>query len=428
MSMKLLKVLPDAYIVGGAVRDTIMGRNPKDIDIVTSMLPEDVLKNFNSYPLGQKFGTVVVRDGVREIEVTTMRKDITGGRHPAVEFTNNITEDLFRRDFRMNAMAMDWSGRIIDPFNGQHDIINKLISSVDNPYITFDPTYGDPLRALRAIRFSITLDFNIEQELQVAIMDSDLSTLSGERIYSELMQMFCEPEETMRALYFYNVLSKVLPEVDDLSWCVQSVQWHPEGDALEHTILVMERVKKHGSLAVMAAMLHDIGKPVTREGMTYHGHAKSGIEIAESIMKRFGRPKIEVEAIKFVVENHMKIKEIENMKASKRRKLYDSPHFDLLMLIARADNVDIHNDSMFKFIEQDNLVREIDIEPLLNGYDFMELGYSGIEIGLAQKELKELQLLELLIDKESAIKHFKYWFDVGEGKKIFYLNNILGGK
>ena len=405
MSMKLLKELPDAYVVGGAVRDTIMGRNPKDIDIITSMLPEDVLNNFDSYPLGQKFGTVVVRDDIGEVEVTTMRKDITGGRHPEVEFTNNIKEDLFRRDFRMNAMAMDWSGRIIDPFNGQHDIMNKLISSVDNPYITFDPTYGDPLRALRAIRFSITLDFDIEQELQVAIMDSDLSTLSGERIYSELMQMFCEPEEAMRDLYFYNVLSKVLPEVDDLSWCVQSVQWHPEGDALEHTILVMERVKEHGSLAVMAAMLHDIGKPITREGITYHGHAKAGVEIAESIMKRFGRPKIEVEAVKFVVENHMKIKEIENMKASKRRKLYDSPYFDLLMLIARADNVDRHNDSMFKFIEQDNLVREIDIKPLLNGYDIMRLGFGGPIIGKIQEMIKELQLSNLIKTKEEAINY-----------------------
>ena len=416
MSMKLLKELPDAYIVGGAVRDTIMDRNPKDIDIVTSMLPEDVLENFYSYPLGQKFGTVVVRDGTSEVEVTTMRKDLTGGRHPVVEFTNNIREDLSRRDFKMNAMAMDWSGRIIDPFNGQQDIVNKRISSVEIPYTTLHPTHGDPLRALRAIRFSIGLDFDIEQELQVAIMDSDLSTLSGERIYSELRQMFSEPEKAMSSLYFYNVLSKVLPEVDDLQHCVQSVQWHPEGDALVHTILVMERVKEHGPLAVMAAMLHDIGKPITREGLTYHGHAKAGVEIAESIMRRFGRPKIEVEAVKFVVENHMKIKEIENMKASKRRKLYDSPHFDLLMLIARADNADRHNDSMFEFIEQDNLVKEIDIEPLLNGYDFMELGYSGIEIGLVQKELQELQLLGLLSDKESAIKHFKYWFDVGEGK------------
>lgn len=403
--MNLLKKLPDAYIVGGAVRDTIMGRNPKDIDIVTSMLPEDVLENFDSYPLGQKFGTVVVRDGTNEVEVTTMRKDLTGGRHPEIEFTDKIIEDLFRRDFKMNAMAMDWSGKIIDPFGGQHDIINKLISSVDNPYITFDPTYGDPLRVLRALRFSITLDFDIEQELQVAIMDSDLSTLSGERIYSELGQMFGEPEEAMRALYFYNVLSKVLPEVDDLQHCVQSAQWHPEGDALEHTIHVMERVKEHGPLVVMAAMLHDIGKPITREGITYHGHAKAGIEIAESIMRRFGRPKIEIEAVKFVIENHMKIKEIENMKASKRRKLYDSPHFDLLMLIAWADNADRHNDSMFEFIEQDNLVREIDIKPLLDGYDLMDLGLKGSNIGDVQKILKELQLEKIVRTKTEAISY-----------------------
>lgn len=403
--MKLLKELPDAYIVGGAVRDTIMCRNPKDIDIVTSMLPEDVLKNFDSYPLGQKFGTVVVRDDIGEVEVTTMRKDLTGGRHPVVEFTNNIREDLSRRDFTINAMAMNESGRIIDPFKGQQDIVNKRISSVEDPFITVHPTHGDPLRVLRAIRFSITLDFDIEQELRVAIMDSDLSTLSGERIYSELRQMFSEPEEAMRALYFYNVLSKVLPEVDDLSWCVQSAQWHPEGDALEHTIHVMERVKEHGPLAVMAAMLHDIGKPVTREGITYHGHAKAGVEIAESIMRRFGRPKIEVEAVKFVVENHMKIKEIENMKASKRRKLYDSQHFDLLLLIAQADNADRHNDSMFEFIERDNLVKEIDIEPLLNGHDLMSFGLSGKEIGLMQKQLKELQLEGKIKIRHEALEY-----------------------
>jgi len=409
--MNLLKKLPDSYIVGGAVRDTIMGRNPKDIDIVTSMLPEDVLKNFDSHPLGQKFGTVVVRDDIGEVEVTTMRKDLTGGRHPVVEFTDKIREDLSRRDFRMNAMAMNEYGRIIDPFKGQQDIINKRISSVEDPLITVHPIHGDPLRVLRAIRFSIILDFDIEQELQVAIMDSDLSTLSGERIYSELKQMFSEPEEAMRALYFYNVLSKVLPEVDDLSWCVQSVQWHPEGDALEHTILVMERVKEHGPLAVMAAMLHDIGKPVTREGMTYHGHAKAGVEIAESIMRRLGRPKIEVEAVKFVVENHMKIKEIENMKVSKCRKLYDSPHFDLLMLIARADNADKHNDSMFEFIEQDNLVKEINIEPLLDGYDLIDLGLNGSDIGNVQKILKELQLEKIIRTKTEAISYvniFKY--------------------
>lgn len=405
--MNLLKKLPDAYIVGGAVRDTIMGRNPKDIDVVTSMLPEDVLKNFDSYPLGQKFGTVVVRDDIGEVEVTTMRKDLTGGRHPVVEFTDKIREDLSRRDFKMNAMAMNESGRIIDPFKGQQDIVNKRISSVEDPFITVHPTHGDPLRVLRAIRFSITLDFDIEQELQVAIMDSDISTLSGKRIYSELRQMFGEPEEAMRALYFYNVLSKILPEVDDLSWCVQSAQWHPEGDALEHTILVMERVKDYGPLAVMAAMLHDIGKPITREGMSYHGHAKAGVEIAESIMRRFGRPKIEVEAVKFVVENHMKIKEIENMKASKRRKLYDSPHFDLLMLIAWADNTDRHNNSMFEFIEQDNLVKEINIKPLLNGYELIKLGFNGPKIGEIQKELQELQLNEIILEKEDAYIYVK---------------------
>lgn len=403
--VQLLQSLPDGHIVGGYVRSIFTFEEVHDIDMATSMSASDMLAKYNSYAIGEKFGTVIVRTLGEEVEVTTMRTE-SGGRHPIVLPTDNIVEDLSRRDFAMNAMAINYHGDIIDPFSGRSDIENKIISSVQVPEITLHPKDGDPLRALRAVRFALDLDFMIDQDLGAAIINADLSTLSGERVYSELEKMFKKPTEALDMLDFYNILPKILPEIDEMHYCIQDPKWHPEGDVFIHTREVVEAVKEHPMVVKMAALLHDVGKPNVREGTSYHGHAKSGVKLAEDIMRWFGRPKHEVEAVKFVVENHMKMKVLSKMKVSKRRKLYDSPHFELLLTIAKADNGK-RNQDVFDFIKNDKAkIVKVDIKPLLNGYDLMDLGVYGRQIGLFQQVVVEWQLEDILENKQDVHNHF----------------------
>ena len=181
------------YHVGGSVRDMVLGKEPKDFDFTTDARPEDTKRILESagiktYPLGEKFGTVAAKHGNLQIEITTHRKDMTPGRHPDVAFTDNLQEDLSRRDFTINSMAMDESGKIIDPFGGKKHLGERVIKTTGNPMERFGE---DPLRMLRAVRFASQLGFNIERRTKQAIFISTQAILnvSRERWFEEMSKL-----------------------------------------------------------------------------------------------------------------------------------------------------------------------------------------------------------------------------------------------
>ena len=283
-----------AYIVGGSVRDMLMGREPHDFDVATSATPERVMELFDrTIPTGIKYGTVTVLMGERPIEVTTFRTDQGGtdGRHPdSVLFGETIEGDLARRDFTMNAIAFNpLTGELVDPFGGAEDINGGVIRCVGNPDERFAE---DGLRIMRAIRFSVTLDFYIEKGTYEAISRGipTFKKVSVERLHDELLKMFqgvC-PGTGIEDMRRTGLLHEVLPEVEALVG-VQQNRFHKH-DVYRHTLETLDAAPQHLRLA---ALLHDVGKlkaQAPSEGrpgeFSFHGHEDVGAEIAKDILQR----------------------------------------------------------------------------------------------------------------------------------------------
>lgn len=413
VSLKTLMRETDGVIVGGYVRDMIRGVEPHDLDLASPMLPEDVLRKFqHSYELG--FGTVAVHTTDQgHVEVTTFRSE-GGGRKPTVKFVGDLKTDLSRRDFTFNAMALDQEGRLIDPFNGVQAIENKMVISVYEPVKMLDIDEGDPLRTVRAARFAHLFGYIIESSLEKAMMTANLSGLSGERIYTEVEKMFhpevgvMDPASALIMLDHYNILEKTIPEVHELHKCKHNPEFHQEGDGFEHTVIVLDYVKNESMLTKMAAMLHDVGKACVWDGSTkYHGHAKEGVAVGRAVMKRLGRSKYEREGVAFVIENHMKMHVLNEMKPSKRRALYDSPYFPMLLKVAVADNLARGGGgfNVEEFVARDSTTRYYPTKPFVTGYDLMERGYSGPEIGVITKEIVTLQIEGRITTKAEALQY-----------------------
>lgn len=410
---QLLLQLPDAHIVGGAVRDEMMGINPKDIDICTSMFPEEVLRHFpESFASGMAFGTISVKTVDADfVEITTFRKDLGSGRHPKVEYTDNFSEDAGRRDFTINAMGKKCNGEIIDIFGGREDIENRIIRSVGNPRdrLNYD-SGGDPLRAMRAVRFAIRLGFTIDAELGEVIRDIDLSTVASERIWKEFAQMMkMDAAGTIDILDEYNLLRKMLPEIDDLKVCIQPKKYHPnDRTGFIHTVKVLEFLKDEELIVKLCGLFHDVGKRAVMDGEKYNGHPEAGIHIAEAILRRFGRSKEEIKTIKFVVENHMKMNNFFGMKKSKQVRLFEHPDFETLLKVHDADvSMRPKVSQKAKILKlRDKYMEDVVIQkPLINGYDVLKhTDLKGKFIGMILDDFWELQIEGVFNNKEDGIK------------------------
>lgn len=283
----------EAYIVGGCVRDSILGRKPGDWDITTSATPEEVKALFRrTVDTGIKHGTVTVMFGKEAYEVTTYRVDgkYSDHRRPdKVEFTANLKEDLMRRDFTINAMAYSHKDGIIDLFGGTSDLENGMIRAVGNPAERFDE---DALRILRAIRFSGQLNFSIERDTRQAMIVGAqyLSEISAERIRVELDKLLISkhPEKLIDA-YVMGITSYILPEFDKMMEQPQNNPYHKYNVGV-HTIEAIKAIEPT-SVCRWAALLHDVGKPVCHtvgdDGVDhFKGHDKAGESIAREVLKR----------------------------------------------------------------------------------------------------------------------------------------------
>lgn len=283
----------EAYIVGGCVRDSIMGMTPHDYDITTSALPQEterVFEGFRIIETGLKHGTVTVISEGQTVEITTFRVDgqYKDGRHPQdVTFTASICDDLSRRDFTINGIAFSPSRGKIDPFGGEEDISRRIIRCIGDP----DRRFGeDALRILRALRFASVLGFEIENDTAQSIRRNycRLALVSSERILSELKRLLCGENVLDVLLGFPEVFSAIIPQLAPMVGYDQGSRYH-DSDLYTHTARAVAAAQPEPALR-LAMLLHDTGKPHCRTTdengeCHYYGHAEKSAEIAENVLR-----------------------------------------------------------------------------------------------------------------------------------------------
>ncbi len=283
----------EAYIVGGCVRDGIMGKTAHDYDITTSAEPRETERVFSDCRVvetGIKHGTVTVLFKGMSVEITTFRidGDYPDGRHPEnVSFSRNLNDDLARRDFTMNAIAYSPRRGIIDIFGGEADIKSRVIRCVGEPEKRFSE---DALRVMRALRFSAVLGFDIEENTKSALLlkKETLKKVSKERIFSELKQLLCGENVKGVLLEYREVFAEIIPEIREMFDYDQHSKYH-NSTLFEHTARAVEAAPPRAEMR-LAMFFHDIGKPACRstdengEGH-YYGHAAKSAELADKILR-----------------------------------------------------------------------------------------------------------------------------------------------
>lgn len=311
-----------AYLVGGAVRDMILGKKGHDYDLATNATPKQVMGIFKKViPTGIAHGTVTIHIFGMQIETTTFRTeaDYTDGRHPdSIKFATTIEEDLSRRDFTMNAIAADLeSGELTDPFDGQKDIRNKIIRTVGEPQERFGE---DGLRPVRAVRFSGQLGFSIEEKTLAALSEPEVlkktASISVERFRDEFCKMLlCErPSDSLKLLEKTGILNIFIPEFAICRNCSQkdSRGFH-EFDVADHILYACDGAQKGNLEVKLAAFYHDIGKPECRtteivdgeERVHFHGHETKSAQKALASMTALKFPNETIKNVVHLVQEHM---------------------------------------------------------------------------------------------------------------------------
>jgi len=426
---KILKKIEDfgfeAYFVGGCVRDKIMNRPLHDVDIATSALPEQIQEIFSDYkviPTGIQYGTVTLLYDDVSFEITTFRLDANYSdfRRPnAVKFTKNIEEDLARRDFTMNAIAMDRKGKIIDPFGGISDVENKIIRCVGVPEKRFGE---DALRIMRAVRFSSQLGFNIEERTSASIhaMCKKLSMISRERIRDELNKLILGVNCVDVLLNYSDVITEIIPEFADCIGFDQHSDYHCY-NVWEHTVRAVASAESDRIRVRRALFFHDIGKPqcaMFDENGKGHfkGHASVSAELSHKIMKRLRYDSASIVETEFLIRYHSE--KIRNKIEVKKllAKLMPVLFFDLLELkrcdnAAKCEFVLKENEEIFQagelaktILQNDECIMMSHLD--INGSDLIKLGFANKEIGIILDELFNMVLEEKLKNKKEELINY----------------------
>jgi putative nucleotidyltransferase with HDIG domain len=338
----------EAFVAGGAVRDLLLKRPIREIDIATSAKPQDVEKIFpKTIPTGKKHGTVTVRQKGFNFEVTTFRVEgpYEKARRPTkVKFIRSAEEDAKRRDFTINAMFYDADKKLVlDYVRGIADLAHRRINLVGDPEKRIKE---DALRMLRAVRFAATLRFDLSRETRRAIqVNAKLITkISGERVKQELDRIIVSDRASIGfgLLDVVGLLPHILPELDNLQGITQPKNQHSEGDVYAHSLLALENTDETYDEATRYAVLfHDLGKPLTKEvsagKTTFYDHQAVGAEIAQKICSRLKFSSADTAKIAWLVKNHMVPHDFAQMKLSTRRKWGLNPYFSDLLRVYTAD-------------------------------------------------------------------------------------------
>lgn len=410
---KIINILQDhghdAYAVGGAVRDAILGRAPEDWDITTDAFPDEIKSVFKkTIDTGIEHGTVTVLMGGKGFEVTTYRIDgeYLDSRHPKdVEFTSNLTEDLLRRDFTINAMAYNDSKGLVDEYNGLGDIDKGIIRCVGNPKERFTE---DALRMLRAVRFSAQLGFDIDEDTRNAIKElaPTIVNISSERIRDELLKLIeSDNPSHIRLLYELGLTKHVLPEFDAMMQCEQNSKHHMYSVG-EHTIISMENVPPKRVIR-LAMLLHDTGKPETKtigkDGYNhFYGHQKISADIANKVLRRLKMDNDTRNKVVRLVRYHDERPKLDEIRVRHKIVEIGLDAFPDLFTVNRGDTLaqsDYQREEKLKYIddfeavynhiiEKGHALRIADLK--ITGKDLIDMGLKeGPNIGKVLQELFE---------------------------------------
>lgn len=397
----------DAYAVGGCIRDSLLGREPDDWDITTSAKPEQVKAVFaKTIDTGIEHGTVTVMLENEGFEVTTYRIDgeYEDSRHPKnVEFTEDLIEDLKRRDFTINAMAYNSQKGLVDAFNGIKDLQDGIIRCVG---CAKDRFTEDALRILRAIRFSAQLGFVLEAETKEAIVElaPNLKNISAERIQVELVKLMMSPNpEFVRIAYETGVTKVILPEFDDMMVCQQKNPHHLYTVG-EHCLKSLEFIERDKVLR-LAVFLHDVGKPLVRTvdedgAVHFYNHGLAGSEAAKKIFRRLRFDRDTMDKVCLLIKWHDF--KVEPEKTAVRRAISQigTEMFLPLFKLKRADAMGQSEYRRQEKLEHFDRIEELYHEIIrenqcvslktmaVSGKDLLELGVdSGKTIGIILKDL-----------------------------------------
>ncbi|GEM83423.1 HDIG domain-containing protein [Meiothermus hypogaeus NBRC 106114] len=380
--MQKLSFLPDLYLVGGAVRDILLGLTPEDLDFATPAPPEEVMRlarahGLEAIPTGIEHGTVTVLVDRHPYEVTTFRRDVeTFGRKARVQWGQSIEQDLARRDFTIGAIALNAQGRVIDPYGGQQDIEAGVLRAVGDPAQRFREDY---LRVIRAGRFVARYGFEIEQKTLEAARTAApevLSHVAIERVTAEFDKAFQNgtPSRFVRYLYDLEILQRLIPEFEDTHLLLQNPRWHPEGDVLTHVLQVLDRAPPRYR---WHALLHDIGKKDTArwkpEGWySFHGHERVGADLIPRIARDLRLPNDLREELVVTTALHMVPVFTKPTPAAIRKfQAQAGPHLPALKALYEADGGERRSPESWKFFEP----QPVPVKPVLLGRHLIERGH-----------------------------------------------------
>lgn len=409
-----------AYYVGGCVRDRMLGFAVEDMDIATDARPEQVLALFDDARMvGASFGVALVRHRGFSFEIATFRKDgrYLDFRHPDSVTFGSMKDDARRRDFTINALYQDpVTEEVIDLVEGRADFRAKLVRCVGDPHERFRE---DALRLLRAVRLATRIEFRIEEHTAAALRESAtlLQYISGERVRTEVTRMLTGPHpgRAISMLEELQLLEWILPEVAALRAIQQSAEFHPEGDALAHTIRVVNVAQPRTEIVMWAVLLHDIGKvPTWHRGedgsVSFHDHQRVGARMAGEVLRRMRFSAEDTSHITTAMSRHMSFGQFEDMRESTRRRFLASPTIETDLALHRADVLGSTGDLRYYDAVRAALAHLGEREepavpkPFVSGDDLQAMGLPpGPELGRILHELHDRQLEGEFSDREAAL-------------------------
>lgn len=382
-----------AYLVGGCVRDLLLGREPADFDVATDATPEQVQRLFpRSLAVGAQFGVVVVTNESAHVEVATFRSDVgySDGRHPdRVEYSKRPEDDVRRRDFTINALLMDCeTSEVLDFVGGRDDLRAGIIRAIGDPVLRFQE---DKLRMMRAVRFAARFRYAIDGPTFSAIgaLADGIRQVSAERVRDELTKMLTEgaARQAFELLDDTRLLVHVLPEMSRMKGVEQPPQFHPEGDVWTHTLMMLEQLKPGCSpTLVWGVLLHDVGKPPTFKPpvgpdgrIRFDEHVEVGTRMAIEICRRLRFSNDDTDQIAELVANHLRFKDVPQMKPSTLKRFVRLNRFEEHLELHRLDCLSSHghleNYAFMRHFLAETKPEEVRPIRVLTGDDLKDLGF-----------------------------------------------------
>ncbi|MBI1977115.1 MAG: CCA tRNA nucleotidyltransferase [Candidatus Omnitrophica bacterium] len=411
-----------ALFAGGCVRDRLMGNPPKDIDIATDALPEQIQTLFpRTVPVGIQFGVILVVEEGAAFQVATFRSDgkYLDGRHPVeVNYSKTPPEDASRRDFTINGLYFDpIAQKILDFVGGREDIQKKIVRTIGDPKARFQE---DKLRLLRAVRFASTLEFEIEKETFAALraLADKIAEVSAERVREELVKLLSggHAERGLALLDETGLLPKILPEVSRMKGVEQPPQFHPEGDVFIHTKMMMgmlDHLPERPAVLAMSTLLHDVGKPPTfrqaPDRIRFDNHDRVGARMARDICHRLRFSNDEIDQIAEGVEKHMDFKNAPKMREATLKRFMRRPTFEWEIEMHRMDCLASHRDlTVYQFLTQKyaEFKKEVPKPKLwVSGDDLIQMGFApGPRFKEILSAVEDEQLEHHLNSKEETMQ------------------------